>query len=202
MKGGIGLVQACHVHSYPLSFQLCASSITGIGSTWHSSEEIKVSALCKLVNYLYRLAGVAAVVGEDGRDGLQDFAGVSPGHHQTEEAGAGQGGDGLSRRVVGPRAADRGLQQQLEEGVWGREECTGVLSTVPSLGCNNTSLKRLKRHKRAEPYPAHREAPSESPQAAVPAACPAKPAGSAGTARGERSESLLSAQTPHTGRCR
>lgn len=66
-------------------------------------------------NYLYCLAGMAAVVSEDGRDGLQDFAGVSPGHHQTEEAGAGQGSDGLSCRVIGPCAADRGLQQQLEE---------------------------------------------------------------------------------------
>lgn len=67
-----------------------------------------------MVRYLYRLAGVAAVVGEDGGDGLQDFAGVAPGHHQAEEAGAGQSGDGLSCRVVGPRAPDCRLQQQLE----------------------------------------------------------------------------------------
>lgn len=65
--------------------------------------------------HLYGLAGVAAVVGQNGGDGLQDFARVPPGHHQTEEAGAGQGGDGLSRGVVGSRAPDRGLQQQLEE---------------------------------------------------------------------------------------
>lgn len=57
---------------------------------------------------------MAAIVGEDGRHSLQDFAGVSPGHHQTEEAGAGQGSDSLSRRVIGPCASDRGLQQQLE----------------------------------------------------------------------------------------
>lgn len=71
-----------------------------------------------VVRYLYRLAGVAAVVGEDGGDGLQDLAGVSPGHHQAEEAGAGQRRDGLARRVVGPRAPDRGLQQQLEKRLW------------------------------------------------------------------------------------
>lgn len=77
------------------------------------------SNLFKLVNYLYRLAGMAAVVGEDGRDSLQDFASVSPGHHQTEEAGAGQSSDGLSCRVIGPCAPDRGLQQQLEKRLWG-----------------------------------------------------------------------------------
>lgn len=66
-------------------------------------------------NYLYCLTGMAAVVGEDGRDGLQDFACVTPGHHQTEEAGTGQGGDGLSCRVIRSCAPDRGLQQQLEE---------------------------------------------------------------------------------------
>ena len=63
----------------------------------------------KSVNYLYRLARMAAVVGEDGGDGLQYFASVSPGNHQTEEAGAGQSRDGLSCGVIGPRAPDRGL---------------------------------------------------------------------------------------------
>lgn len=52
-----------------------------------------------------------------------------------------------------------------------------------------------------QPYPAHQEAQSESPQAVVPAACPTRPAGYAGTVRGERTESLLSAQIPHTGQC-
>lgn len=52
------------------------------------------------------------------------------------------------------------------------------------------------------PYPTHQEAPSESPQAVVPAACPTGPAGCAGTARGERTASPLSAQIPHIGRCR
>lgn len=66
------------------------------------------------VSYLYCLAGMAAIVGENSRDGLQDFASVSPGHHKTEEAGAGQGSDGLSRWVVWSRAPDRGLQQELE----------------------------------------------------------------------------------------
>lgn len=59
--------------------------------------------------YLYCLAGMAAIVCEDGRDGLQDFASVSPGYHQTEEAGAGQGSDGLSCRVIWPCAPNRGL---------------------------------------------------------------------------------------------
>ena len=58
---------------------------------------------------------MAAIVGEDGRHGLQDFAGVAPGHHQTEEAGAGQGGDGLSCWIIRPCAADCGLQKQLEK---------------------------------------------------------------------------------------
>lgn len=53
---------------------------------------------------------MAAVVGEDGRHSLQDFACVSPGNHQTEEAGAGQRSDGLSCRVIGPCAPHRGLQ--------------------------------------------------------------------------------------------
>lgn len=83
--------------------------------------------LFKLVNYLYRLAGMAAVVGEDGRDGLQDFASVSPGHHQTEEAGAGQSSDGLSCRVIRPCASDRGLQQQLEKRLWGSTRVVGRL---------------------------------------------------------------------------
>lgn len=52
-----------------------------------------------------------------------------------------------------------------------------------------------------QPYLARREAPSESPQAVVPAACPTRPGGYAGTVRGERTESLLSAQIPHTGQC-
>ena len=71
------------------------------------------------MNYLYRLTGMAAVVGEDGRHSLQDFTGVSPGHHQTEEAGAGQGSDGLSCRVIGPCAPDCGFQQKLEKRLWG-----------------------------------------------------------------------------------
>lgn len=61
---------------------------------------------------------MAAVVGEDGRDGLQDFASVSPGDHKTEEAGTGQSSDGLSCRVIWPCAPDRGLQQQLEKRFW------------------------------------------------------------------------------------
>lgn len=65
--------------------------------------------------YLYGLACMAAVVGENGRHGLEDFAGVSPGYHQAKEAGTGQGSDGLSCRVIGPRAPDCGLQQQLEK---------------------------------------------------------------------------------------
>lgn len=85
------------------------------------------SNVLKLVNYLYRLAGMAAVVGEDGRDGLQDFPSVSPGHHQTEEAGTGQSSDGLSCRVIGPCAPDRGLQQQLEKRLWGSIQVGGRL---------------------------------------------------------------------------
>lgn len=77
-----------------------------------------LSIWCKLVNYLYCLAGMAAIVGEDGRDSLQDFASVSPGYHQTEEAGAGQGSDGLSCRVIGSRAPNCGFQQQLKERFW------------------------------------------------------------------------------------
>lgn len=69
-------------------------------------------------NYLYRLAGVAAIIGENGWDGLQDFARVSPGHDKTEEAGAGQSSDFLSRWVIRPCASDRGLQQQLEKRFW------------------------------------------------------------------------------------
>lgn len=76
------------------------------------------SNLFKLVKYLYRLAGMAAIVGEDSRDSLQDFASVSPGHHQAEEAGAWQGSDSLSCRVIGPCAPDCGLQQQLEKRFW------------------------------------------------------------------------------------
>ena len=58
---------------------------------------------------------MAAIVGEDGRNSLQDLASVTPGHHQTKEAGAGQGSDGLSCWVIGPCAPDCGLQQQLEK---------------------------------------------------------------------------------------
>lgn len=72
----------------------------------------------KLFIYLYCLAGMAAVVGEDGRDGLQDFASVSPGDHEAEEAGTGQSSDGLSCWVIWPCAPDRGLQQQLEKRFW------------------------------------------------------------------------------------
>lgn len=51
-----------------------------------------------------------------------------------------------------------------------------------------------------QPYLEHQEVRSESLQAVVPAACPTRPAGYAGTVRGERTASLLSAQIPHTGR--
>lgn len=85
------------------------------------------SNLFKFVKYLYRLAGMTAIVGEDGRHSLQDFAGVSPGHHKTEEAGAGQGGDGLSCRIIGPCAPDCGLQQQLEKRLWGSTQGVGRL---------------------------------------------------------------------------
>ena len=60
---------------------------------------------------------MAAVIGENGGNGLQDFARVPPGHHEAEETGARQGRDGLTGRVVGPRAPDCGLQQQLEKGL-------------------------------------------------------------------------------------
>ncbi len=70
---------------------------------------------------------MTAVVGEDGRDGLQDFSRVTPGHHQTEEAGAGQSSDGLSRWVIGPRTPDRGLQQQLEKRLWASIQVMGRL---------------------------------------------------------------------------
>lgn len=46
------------------------------------------SNLFKLLKYLYCLTGMAAIVGENSRDGLQDFASVSPGHHQAKKAGA------------------------------------------------------------------------------------------------------------------
>lgn len=69
----------------------------------------------KLAIDLYCLARVAAIVGEDCRNCLQDFAGVSPGYHQTEEAGAGQGSDGLSRWVVRACAPHGGLQQQMKK---------------------------------------------------------------------------------------
>lgn len=71
--------------------------------------------LLQLVMYLYSLAGMASIVGEDGRDSLQDLASVSPGHHQTEEAGARQSSDGLTCWVIWPCASDCGLQQQLEK---------------------------------------------------------------------------------------
>ena len=74
------------------------------------------------MDYLYWLAGMAAIIGENGRDGLQDFARVSPGHHKTEEAGTGQGCNCLSRWVIGPCAPDRGLQQQLEKRFWQRKK--------------------------------------------------------------------------------
>ena len=70
------------------------------------------------------LAGMTAVVGEDGGDGLQGLACVSPGHHQAEEAGTGQGGEGLPSRVVHPRAAHCRLQQQLEQRLC-REDIEG-----------------------------------------------------------------------------
>lgn len=66
-------------------------------------------------SHLDCLAGMTAVVGEYGGDGLQGLARVSPGHHQAEEAGTGQGGEGLPRGVVHPRAAHCCLQQQLEQ---------------------------------------------------------------------------------------
>lgn len=69
----------------------------------------------ELVHHLYCLAGMAAIVGEDGRDSLQGFACVSPGHHQAEETGTRQGGECLAGGVIGPRAPHRGLQQQLEQ---------------------------------------------------------------------------------------
>ena len=85
------------------------------------------SSSLKSVNYLYRLAGMASIVGEDSRDSLQDFASVTPGHNETEEAGAGQSSDGLSCRVIGPCAPDRGLQQQLEKRLWASKQVMGTL---------------------------------------------------------------------------
>lgn len=52
-----------------------------------------------------------------------------------------------------------------------------------------------------QPYQAHQEAQSGSPQVVVPAAYPARPACCAGIVKGGRNESPLSAQTPHTGQC-
>lgn len=98
----------------------------------------------KLGNYLYCLAGMAAVVGEDGGDGLQDFAGVTPGHHQTEEAGAGQSSDGLSCRVIGPCAPDRGLQQQLEERFWTSTQVVGGLEICKKRNTNARLKKYMK----------------------------------------------------------
>lgn len=67
--------------------------------------------LLELVAYLYCLAGMTPVIGEDGRDGLEDLARVSPGHDQTEEAGTGQRSNGLSCWVIGPCTPHRSLQQ-------------------------------------------------------------------------------------------
>lgn len=58
---------------------------------------------------------MAAIVGEDCRNCLEDFTSVSPGYHQAEEAGAGQGSDGLSCWVIWACAPHSGLQQQLKK---------------------------------------------------------------------------------------
>lgn len=76
------------------------------------------SNLFELVAYLYCLAGMTAIICKNGRNCLEDLPRVSPGHHQTEEAGTGQRSDGLSRWVIGSCAPNRGLQQQLEKRLW------------------------------------------------------------------------------------
>lgn len=89
---------------------------------------------------------MAAVVGEDGRDGLQDFSSVSPSHHQTEEAGAGQSRDGLSGRVVWPCAPDRGLQQQLEKRLWGKRASGEQVSEKRQMGALCVNKYSPKQH--------------------------------------------------------
>lgn len=72
-------------------------------------------------SHLDCLAGMTAVVGEYGGDGLQGLARVSPGHHQAEEAGAGESGEGLPRGVIHPCAMHRCLQQQVEQRLCSEE---------------------------------------------------------------------------------
>ncbi len=55
----------------------------------HLPQNFKTCNL-KTLTHLDGLACMTAIVGEDGRHSLEDFASVSPGHHQAEEAGTGQ----------------------------------------------------------------------------------------------------------------
>lgn len=65
---------------------------------------------------------MATIIGENGGDSLQDFACISPCHHEAEKACTGQSGDVLSSWVVRPCAPHRGLQQQLEKRLWKRKK--------------------------------------------------------------------------------
>ena len=71
------------------------------------------------MKYLNSLAGVAAIVGEDSRDGLECPSCLSPGGHQTEETSAGQCCQRLSRAVVHPSASNGDFQKELEERLCG-----------------------------------------------------------------------------------
>lgn len=73
---------------------------------------------------------MAAIVGEDCRNCLQDFARVSPGYHQTEEAGAGQGSNGLACWVIWACAPHRGLQQQLKKRLWEKEFTEQIIQKI------------------------------------------------------------------------
>lgn len=73
----------------------------------------------KTPTHLDGLACMTAIVGEDGRHRLEDFASVSPGHHQAEEAGTGQCCEGLTSGVVHSCAPHGGLQQKMKERLCG-----------------------------------------------------------------------------------
>jgi len=71
------------------------------------------------MKYLNSLASVAAIVGEDGRDGLQCPSCLSPGSHQTKETSAGKCCQRLSCAVVHSSTSNSDFQKELEERLCG-----------------------------------------------------------------------------------